>query len=109
MPKPNLEGLIHGGRTLELNGKTYTVKPADAFSYQLAVEAQKTNDLRAMAKIIARSLSTTFEEVYGCEDTIGFSLQDIAVALNAITTEVRAVEDNTPPLSAPAGNASGKD
>lgn len=98
-----LEEVISPDRTVTVNGKTYSITEPDAFGYQLAVEAQQSNDMKKVCAIIARCLGLTVDDVFGSADKVGFPTSEVPKTLNKIIDIISRVGASAAPFSEPAG------
>ena len=93
--------LVWNGR-----GKSYPLKPVDGYGMQL-IQSVPDNDrlamIRASYKIVARCLGLPFDEVFGTEDSQGFSEQEVREIMEIVQHPVRKVEATASPNSEPAG------
>lgn len=87
-------------------GKSYPLTSVDGYGMQL-IHSVPANDrlamIRASYKIVARCLGLPFDEVFGTEDTPGFSEQEIREIMEIVQRPVGEVEAAAPPNSEPAG------
>ena len=92
-----LESLAAPELKVTIRGKTYPVKPIDGFGMQLAQKANgRAEMIEAMYKIAARCLGIPFAEVWGTEEQVGFSEQEVLQVVEVVQGQVKAVEATAP-------------
>jgi hypothetical protein len=74
--RPTLQELAHPELSVTLRGRTYAVRPVDGYGMQVVssvAEGDRLAMIRATYKIAARCIGLSFDEVFGTEDSPGFS------------------------------------
>lgn len=113
---PEIKGLsldeVTNGGSVTIRGKLYPVRPIDGFGMQLlhsTPSSDRVAMIRAMYRIAARCLGVSFDEVFGTEDTPGFSEVEVMEVAEVAQRQVKAVQaEQQSKNSEPAGERSDK-
>lgn len=103
----SLEEVTNPGSSITIRGKLYAVRPIDGFGMQLlhsTPASDRVAMIRAMYRIAARCLGVSFDEVFGTEDTAGFSEAEVMEVAEVAQRQVKAVQsEQALKNSVPAG------
>jgi hypothetical protein len=102
---PPLNELVNPELKVTLRGQEYRVHPMDGYGYDLIKRVQKENDVPLMYSLAARCLmpQMTRDEVFGTEETIGLTADEVAKVIQAASDQAEKIEALASPNSAPAG------
>lgn len=101
--KATLSDLVNPNLSIELNGKTYPVKPMDGFGYQLLSSLTPDSSVDVMYRLAQRVLAPSMskDEVFGTEDVLGLTPGQVAEVVKVSSGQVDAVEETIPNGSGP--------
>ena len=91
-----LEQLANPSLSVTIAGKVYPVKPIDGFGQQMIQKMTEATSVEVMYKVAARCLGLPFAEVFGTEDTVGFSNADIMRVVEVAGKQVQEVNATIP-------------